>query len=108
MIIIDGTGPQRADVDKGNSSARAETRMIPGLPQTPPPPPPYNPQTSYQASGYYPVTPVVVVYHESPVQRFWKAFGVAVLVWFLLGAFTKSFTDMAYHSRPVCVFAIVR
>ncbi|OAX40225.1 hypothetical protein K503DRAFT_687958 [Rhizopogon vinicolor AM-OR11-026] len=76
--------------------------MIPGLPQTPPPPPPYNPQTSYQASGYYPVTPVVVVYHESPVQRFWKAFGVAVLVWFLLGAFAKSFTDMAYHSRPVC------
>jgi len=47
------------------------------------------------------VTGVIVVYRESPVWRFWKAFGVAVLIWFLFAAFTHSFADMAFnHSRP--------
>jgi hypothetical protein len=48
----------------------------------------------------------VVVYRQSPAQRFWKAFGVAVLIWFLIAAFTTSSTDMAYNlgSRLVCYF----
>ncbi|KAG2055530.1 hypothetical protein BDR06DRAFT_1045063 [Suillus hirtellus] len=89
MIIVE-TSPQGTH-DKGNNQRAGlhEGSNTPG----PSPPPPYTSQTSYQ-----PITDVVVVvYRESPAQRFWKAFGVAILIWFLIAAFTKSSTEMAFN-----------
>ncbi|KAG2142313.1 uncharacterized protein EDB93DRAFT_1241632 [Suillus bovinus] len=89
MIIVEAS-PNPTD-DKGNgqrSGLHEGSSNIPG----PSPPPPYTYQTSYQ-----PVTEVVVVeYRQSPAQRFWKAFVVAVLIWFLIAAFTSS-TRMAFN-----------
>lgn len=96
MIIVetspnrtDGKGNrhdvQRAGLHEGSSSTSNTSGLLP--------PPPYTSHTSYQ-----PITDVVVVvYRQSPAQRFWKAFGVAVLIWFLIAAFTTSSTDMAFN-----------
>lgn len=95
MIIVE-TSAKRTD-DKGNGQRAG---LHEGSSNTPGPlsPPPYTSQTSYQ-----PITDVVVVvYRQSPAQRFWKAFGLALLIWFLIAALTKSSTDMAFNhgSRP--------
>ncbi|KAG1746397.1 hypothetical protein EDB19DRAFT_1873521 [Suillus lakei] len=98
MIIVEtnpirsedkGTG-QRAGLHEGSSN---NTPLV-----GPSSPPPYTSQTSYQSTSDV----VVVVYRRSPAERFWKAFGVAVLIWFLIAVFTKSSTDMAFNhaSRP--------
>ncbi|KAG2358083.1 hypothetical protein BDR07DRAFT_1489853 [Suillus spraguei] len=96
MIIVE-TSPRRTD-DKGNVPHNPNQRAglyAEGSSNTPgplPPPPPYTSQTPYQ-----PITNVVVVeYRRSPALRFWKAFGVAVLIWFLIAAFTSS-THMAFN-----------
>lgn len=92
MIIVE-TSPKRTD-NKGNDQRatglhEGSSSNTPG----PLPPPPYTSQTSYQ-----PITDVVVVvYRQSPAQRFWKAFGVAILIWFLIAAFTTSSTNMAFY-----------
>ncbi|KIK44501.1 hypothetical protein CY34DRAFT_802594 [Suillus luteus UH-Slu-Lm8-n1] len=94
MIIVETT-PNRTD-DKGNRHDGQRAGLHEGSSTNTSgslPPPPYTSQTSYQ-----PITDVVVVvYRQSPAQRFWKAFGVAVLIWFLVAAFTTSSTDMAFN-----------
>ncbi|KAG2153221.1 hypothetical protein DEU56DRAFT_773780 [Suillus clintonianus] len=93
MIIVE-TNSMRTD-DKGNSQRAAGHREEGSSSSTtrPSPPPPYTSQTSYQ-----PTTGVILVaYRPSPAQRFWKAFGVAVLIWFLVAAFTNSAVDMAFN-----------
>ncbi|KAG2137331.1 hypothetical protein BD769DRAFT_1437725 [Suillus cothurnatus] len=79
MIIVE-TSAKRTD-DKGNGQRAG---LHEGSSNTPGPlsPPPYTSQTSYQ-----PIT---------------GPFGVALLIWFLIAALTKSSTDMAFNhgSRP--------
>ncbi|KAG1723123.1 uncharacterized protein EDB91DRAFT_1255762 [Suillus paluster] len=96
MIIVD-TSPKR---NTGNVQTAGSSSS--GLPQADAlSPPPYTPHISYQPNSP-PRDVVVVVYRQSPAQRFWKAFGVAVLIWFLVAAFTNSAADMAFNrgSRP--------
>ncbi|KAG1878801.1 hypothetical protein F4604DRAFT_2000051 [Suillus subluteus] len=90
MIIVE-TSPKRTD-NKGNGQ-RAGLHEGSSNTLGPSPPPPYTSQTSYQPIADV----VVVVYRQSPAQRFWKAFGVALLIWFLIAAFTTSSTDMAFN-----------
>lgn len=90
MIIVE-TSPKRTD-NKGDGQ-RAGLHEGSSNTLGPSPPPPYTSQTSYQPT----TDVVVVVYRQSPVRRFWKAFGVALLIWFLIAAFTTSSTDMAFN-----------
>lgn len=94
MIIVDASSKRTED--KGNAQEAGSSSSLPQIHT--PSPPPYTPHTSYQ-----PATEVVVViYRQSPAQRFWKAFAIAVLIWFLIAAFTNSAADMAFNhaSRP--------
>ncbi|KAG1746392.1 hypothetical protein EDB19DRAFT_1826389 [Suillus lakei] len=63
---------QRAGIQEGSSN---NTPLAGSSP-----PPPYTSHMSYQPTTDI----VVVVYRQSPAERFWKAFGVAVLIWFLI------------------------
>ncbi|KAH7883256.1 hypothetical protein F5I97DRAFT_215751 [Phlebopus sp. FC_14] len=65
-----------------------------------PPPPPYVPTPNPSYNIHYPALPhhhgdEAVLYHESPVKRFWKAFAVALLIWFLVAALTDSVAQVA-------------
>ncbi|KAG1781995.1 hypothetical protein EV702DRAFT_1068744 [Suillus placidus] len=92
MMIVE-TSPKRTD-DKGNDQrAGLHEGSSSSNTQGPSPPPPYTSQTFYQPT----TDVVVVVYRQSPTQRFWKAFSVAVLIWFLIAAFTTSSTEMAFN-----------
>ncbi|KAG1758340.1 hypothetical protein EDD22DRAFT_910941 [Suillus occidentalis] len=95
MIIVE-TSPNHTD-DKGNRHDAQRAGLHEGSSTNTSgllSPPPYTSQTSYQ-----PITDVVVVvYRQSPAQRFWKAFGVAILIWFLMAAFTTFFNNHCIQS----------
>lgn len=49
------------------------------------------------AHAYDPL--VYSAHRESAVKRFWKAFFVALLVWFLASALIRSIVDLAHPGR---------
>lgn len=93
---------------KGGSPAAANgsgSQPTAGSPSGPPP--------SYGAhaqSQPYPARQIVVeqgfVYRESPGRRFWRAFFVAILIWFLLTLLAQSIAGLAYYDGRVSQPAI--
>ncbi len=51
--------------------------------------------------------PEVVLYTEPAGKRFLKAFGVAILVWILLGMVTNSITEAGYSKRQDMVSTLI-
>src|SRR6267154_2911646 len=97
MIIVDTSLPQRPDDHKGgNASPEGPTPSVSQTPPPPPPPPPYIDQPYYPAREH---VVAVVVYRQSPTLRFWKAFGVAVLIWLLCAKLSHSVANMASNHR---------
>jgi len=85
MIITEPTAqsPLKSQMNEGQE----ETRTL----QSPPayaPYPEYRPTQSYR-----------VEYRQSPVQRFFEAFCVAVVIYVLAGMFTSSIVWTAHHGR---------
>jgi len=60
------------------------------------PPPSYQPAQVAPSQPYS--TQHYVVYHESPRRRFWRAFAVAILIWFLLTMLAQSIYSVARWS----------
>ncbi|KAI9465139.1 hypothetical protein BJY52DRAFT_666382 [Lactarius psammicola] len=82
--------------DESPSSRKPNQQQVspppPGGPSPPPPPPPYT--SRHQSTTHYVVAATFLPPQEPAGRRFIKAFLVAMLIWFLTGAFVSSCLDL--------------
>jgi len=91
MIIIEQTA---------QSPLKPRDRQVLDVPT--PGPPAYVEYVEYQPRPEYPIEPVHIEYRQSPARRFFEAFVVAVLIYFLCAMFTSSIVwnlDVGHHHR---------
>ncbi|EGO00750.1 hypothetical protein SERLA73DRAFT_178667 [Serpula lacrymans var. lacrymans S7.3] len=101
MIVQENT-PKRGPDSKDDPNTGSQEAAS-GSSQPPLPPPMYSytapPVQPYQ-NTYQPYTPEpYVVQSESTFKRFWKAFGIAVTIWFLFAVFTESMFEVGSYGR---------
>jgi len=93
MIIIEQTA---------QSPLKPRDRQVLDVPTSGPPA--YVEYVEYQPRPEYPIEPVHIEYRQSPARRFFEAFVVAVLIYFLCAMFTSSIVwnlDVGHHHRQV-------
>ncbi|KAF5385840.1 hypothetical protein D9615_002327 [Tricholomella constricta] len=87
MIIVTGE----------NTNLMSKSTAGTGLRPSSDPPPSY--QATQPSSSY--VIQHEIVYRESPTRRFWRAFVVAILVWFLVSLLGQSIYGVARRSNRI-------